>query len=533
MSALFYISLFLYTFTLSVVTNIVDFDFWARIVVGKTFFQTGKLLNYDFQSFGPTRQWFDHEWGSSLVFYQILDKFGSFGLIVFKSLMIFITFFILTRIILLRRKAFKEKYNIKPQSSFTVAPFSIIFFILLVQAVHDIVFATIRCNSFTFLFFAIWLYALEKARLEGKFRILWTIPATMVIWANMHGGCFVGLGLLFLYTVGEFLNKKKFTPYIIAFVLSFCAMFINPYGIKYVYFLFHAITLKRTMITEWQPIFHKIHMFKFFKFKLWAIVVAIISGIFLIKKYKTCATDSKNAIEKIKAFYNSLDKTKTLILIVMFLMSLKTLRLIPFFAFSATVFLYDDIYRVLNKKLPNAVNNLKEIFIFFLILLSFSYTLKTVPIETSVKEYPYIEAEYLKINNLKGNLFANLHYGSYLAYKLYPNIYIFMDGRYEETYNPELLNTLETIHVKNNWKETLEKQHIDFIIAEKTYSLYERLMQDEDWTLRTQSKNFALFTNKNIKITSPKTPSKELEYYNKNKWQTDINWKGEIIENEK
>ena len=44
----------------------------------KLFFKHGELLNFDFQSFGPTRQWFDHEWGSSLVFYQILDKFGDF-----------------------------------------------------------------------------------------------------------------------------------------------------------------------------------------------------------------------------------------------------------------------------------------------------------------------------------------------------------------------------------------------------------------------------------------------------------------------
>ena len=56
---------------MSVITNVVDFDLWARIVVGKTFFQTGELLNFDFQSFGPTRQWFDHEWGSSLVFYHL------------------------------------------------------------------------------------------------------------------------------------------------------------------------------------------------------------------------------------------------------------------------------------------------------------------------------------------------------------------------------------------------------------------------------------------------------------------------------
>ena len=507
MSVLFYISLFLYTFTMSVITNGVDFDFWARIVVGKTFFQTGELLNYDFQSFGPTRQWFDHEWGSSLVFYQILDKFGDFGLIVFKSIMIFITFFILTRIILLRRRHLEERSGIKTSGTkapnyFTTTPFNILFFILLIQAVLDIVFTTVRCNTFTFLFFAIWLYALEKSRLEGNFRLLWIIPVSMVIWANMHGGCFVGLGLLFLYAAGEFLNKKKFTPYLVVLALSFCAMFINPYGIKYVYFLFSAITLKRTMITEWQPIFHQIHMFKFFKFKLWA-----------------------GTVEKIKAFYNSLDKTKALILIVMFLMSIKTLRLIPFFAFSAAVFLYDDIYKIFNKKLPNAINNLKEIFVFVLILFSFIYTIKTNPLRTVVSGYPYVECEYLRINNLKGNLLANFHFGSYLAYKLYPNIYIFIDGRYEESYDPSLLKRINNIYVGKNWEEELSKQHIDYVIVEKPYdTLYQRLIQSGKWNAAVASKSFILLVRNGIEIKNPKIPTDDFEHYNKQKWQTNIDW---------
>ncbi len=533
MIIIFYISLFLYIVTLSIFTNVVDFDLWARLVVGKTFFQTGKLLNFDFQSFGPTRQWFDHEWGSSLVFYQITDKFGDFGLIIFKAVMIFITFFIFTRIILLRRNhraknTGADNSALASTNAFLTAPFNIIFFILLTQAVLDIVFTTVRCNLFTFLFFAIWLYALEKTRLEQNFRLLWIIPTTMIIWANMHGGCFVGLGLIFLYALGEFLNKKKFIPYLVVLALSLCAMFINPYGIKYVYFLFHAITLKRSSITEWQPIFHKIHMFKFLKFKLWACAVAVISGIFLFKKYSTAVEKTGNTdarfFDKIKALYNSLDKTKALILIVMFLMSLKTLRLTPFFTFSAAVFLYDDIYKVLNKKLPNTLNNAKEILMFVLILISFVFTIKTMPIQTTVAGYPYVEAEFLRINKLKGNLLADFHYGSYLAYRLHPNIYIFMDGRYEETYEPGLLERLKAIHIGKNWKDEINKQHIDFIIAEKRYPLYERLLDDKDWKLYAHSKQFSLFLNKDVKLKSYKNPPLDFNYYNKDKWQTKIDW---------
>lgn len=520
MIIIFYISLFLYIATLSIAANIIDYDFWARLIVGKTFFQTGKLLNFDFQSFGPTRQWFDHEWGSSLIFYSILDKFGDKGIIFFKIIMIFIVYFIITKLILLRRK----HSNQTTKNPYKAATFNILFFILLIQATLDVVFVTVRCHLFTFLFFMLWFYALEKSRLEKNYRILWIIPVTMIVWANIHGGCFTGLGLVALYTVGEFLNKKPIKPYIIVFFLSLCAMFINPYGIKYVYFLFHAITLKRPKITEWQSIFSKLHMFSFFKYKIWAFCIALITGNYLFKKYKKLATGSK-FMENIKVLYQNLDKTKAIILITMFLLSIKTLRLMPFFAFTATVFLYDDIYKSFNKKLSNKLNNIKEIFLFILILLSFTFTFKTQNIETSLSGYPYAEAEFLKINNLKGNLFANFHYGSFLAYKLYPNNFIFMDGRYEETYEPGLLDSLHTIYTEDNWKQELEKRHVDYIIIEKTYKeLFDRLSNDKDWHIVMASKKFALFVRSDIKLKNKKKPSEDFNHYQKEKWQTNIDW---------
>ena len=44
-----------------------------------------------------------------------------------------------------------------------------------------------------------------------------------------------------------------------------------------------------------------------------------------------------------------------------------------------------------------------------------------------------------------------------------------MDGRYEETYDPALLERLNIIHTKDNWKEELNRFHVDYIIAEKFY----------------------------------------------------------------
>ncbi len=519
MIIIFYISLFLYITLISLVPTIIDFDLWARLIVGKTFFQTGKLLNFDFQSFGPTRQWFDHEWGSSLIFYSILDKFGDVGIYIFKAIVIFLIYFTITRIILLRRKHLNPDLIKNP---YKTAPLNIIFFILLIQSTLDVVFSTIRCQTITFLFFVLWFYALEKSRLENNYRILWILPVSMIMWANIHGGCFAGLGLLFIYTVGEFLNKKPYKPYILTGIFSIIAMFINPYGIKYVYFLFYAITLKRPAITEWVSIFNKIHALGYIKYKLWAGAITVISAIFLFKKYKNIKESSIK--EKCISLYKNLDKTKAIALILLLLLSIKTLRMIPFFAFTAAIYLYDDIYKIFNKKLPEVFNNLKEILLFFLILISFIYSITFLKPECTLMKYPYMEAEFLKLNNLKGNLLANFHYGSYLAYKLYPDNFIFMDGRYEETYDPALLDRMAIIFVGEDWKKELNKQHIDYIITEKNYIIHKRLLADSDWVLAADSELFALFVNKNIKIKKPVLPPKNIEYYNKTKWQTNIDW---------
>ena len=82
---LFYATLFLFIFGLGLYFNDLDNDFFARLIVGKTYFQTGDILDWDFLSYTPTHRFIDHEWGSSLIFYFIQSNFGDIGLLTFKK----------------------------------------------------------------------------------------------------------------------------------------------------------------------------------------------------------------------------------------------------------------------------------------------------------------------------------------------------------------------------------------------------------------------------------------------------------------
>ena len=205
MSLLFYFGLVGLILIFCILSNYVDYDFYARLIVGKSFLQTDSLFDYDFYSYGTTHKFIDHEWGSGVIFQLILDNFGEIGLFVFKSLCLFLTYFLIAKIIKLDNK----------DARLYILPF---FFVI--QSVAANVFTTIRCQTFSFLFFVLYLYILKFAKIKNNYKILWTIPLLNIIWTNLHGGFVMGIILLALFCLGEFLNKQKIKIIIISYFRS-------------------------------------------------------------------------------------------------------------------------------------------------------------------------------------------------------------------------------------------------------------------------------------------------------------------------
>lgn len=520
MEFIFFATLFLYLFVVGALTDFVDYDFFARMIVGKTFFETGEVLKYDFLSYSKTHPWYDHEWGASLAFYFIQDNFGDVGLQLFKSILLLITFFFIVLIIKLRRKVFF------PDKKFPILNF--LFFFVCLQPIMVFIFS-LRCHHFTFMFFAIWLYVLEKARLEKNYRILYCLPLLMIIWSNIHGGCFMGLGVTGLYIIGEFLNKKPVKPYILTLTASFLSMFINPYGIDYVLFLIKATTMTRPNILEWQSPFNKYFIFKMLRYKLFLLVFLVITFIRYRRSYKNLP----NLLfkEKILKLWQNTDKTKFVLLFFMTLLTVKSARFISYYVFTVIPFCYDDFYSVFSKQLSFKLNRAKELFffIFMLVTLALNILVKDFKYKNFHTIYPLSEIEFLIENEVRGNLFTPFETGSYASYKLYPNMFIFFDGRYEEVYDPSLNDVYaKTIAVGAlGWREMLDSIHHDAIITYRNYALYENLKYHPDYYLVLQSQTFALYLRKDVynNLKRPiRIPTDDPDFYQKILWQTRINW---------
>ena len=497
---LFYLTLFLLILAFSTAANYFDFDLWARLIAGMGVVDGGQVLKTDFLSYTPVHTWWDHEWGAGVIFYLFLKFCGPYSLIILQAVLMFLIFFTASKVIKLRTN---------------VSPYNILFYFFTVMALMGTLNHPVRCHMFSFLLFTVFIYLLEKVR-NGENKLLFLVPFIVIFWNNIHGGVVSGIGLLLMYALGEFLNQKEFIKYLITFVISSAALIINPWGYEYIKFLLMANTMERTHIVEWWGIFSKFHLFKHIIFKLFMTAIIIIESIDLFDKIK---------LEGIKNWYKKADKVKYIVLLATLYLAISHVKLIPFFAISALCFVYEDFYRLIeNYKFPQWKD--KAVYAMLLFISLFTLLSKDFSVPVGIGVYPVKEIEFIKQNNLKGNILTNFGVGSYTAYKLYPNNRIFMDGRYEEVYFDYMVPMLKEFCLAYpHWREILTYFPPDIIIIEKYYPIYNVLQKESDWVLVYSDKSFGVFLPEEKANKKFIQPTDDLNYYKNTLFTTGINFK--------
>ena len=497
---LFLFTVVIFIFMNTVLYSSVDMDYWARLLQGNAFFQLGTILKTDIFSYTPTHKWLDHEWGASIIFSLIQNLFGYIGVLFFKTILVFLIFLFLYKTIRLYKK----------ENNFT---FNLLYFILIVLAMPTITQSWIRCHLFTFLFFSVSIYILERVRLSKNYKLLYILPVIMLFWVNIHGGCVSLLGLLFIYFIGEFFNKKEYKHFFYVLLLSFLVMFINPYGLDYVKFIFMATTMVRPFVTEWISPFS--HSYKFFmiEFKVLYLVNFILL-ICSVKKFK-------------------FDYTKYILLIVCTYLSFKYVKNTPFFIMTSAVFLYDELFNfidILLKKIKINLNSNKLFIFISCIVIIFS--LCKLLLNIYYLFYPNLSMQPVDVVNfigkkeLKGNILAPFDMGSYIVYKLFPNNLIYMDGRYEEVYYKQTKDLLDNFYnVKGNWDAILMQNYKhDYIIVPTNALVNDYLVKRNDYKRIYSDPYNILYIN-----TALRYEEKEVHYestfgFVSNPFETSVNY---------
>ena len=476
--AVFYLIVLLFCLLWACLSNNYDYDLFARLIVGESFIEKGVINYQDFLSYTPTHLWYDHEWGASVFFYLFFKYFGAYGLILIHTLLLFgTTFFVL------KTQAI-QKCTFPCTLAFTA------FFIFALSHLNP---SIVRCHMFSFMFFALFLFLLEKCRRFNS-NAIWLIPPVVLIWNNIHGGVVSGMGMVFIYMIGAILTKKSWKKYFFVLLVSALLLAINPYGVDYYSFLISANTKTRTFITEWWWVFAQRHVLYYYPTFIAAVFLIVLS-IFNIFKRK-----------------NFSDTTKLLALITTTTLGSMHVKLLSLTVIVIGALYYNEIAKLFSK---NSIRIIEKI-AYVIIPLSVLYIPFTHPYipRVNFNKFPVIETEFLKENNIKGNILTSFGLGSYVSYKLYPQNLIYMDGRYEEVYYDEEFDNLITYEQgKEGWEIVYKDYPTEIIMPEKTMAPYKILKQSKDWVQIFDGPACGVFVRKGTEKQSYKQPSDRLKYY--------------------
>ena len=443
--------------------SVSDPDVWWHLKTGQLIAQTRTVPHTD--SFSFTRAgypWVAHEWLTELFIYGVYRISGWGGLIVVFALMVSTAFFL----VYLRSAP-------DPYSSGVI---------VLLGAWATATVWGVRPQVVSLLFTSLWFLILERS--ERNPRLLWwTLPLT-VLWVNLHAGFALGLALLLIFLVAEFLeqftssrpsNSARLRALAITFLVDLLLVPLNPNGARM--YLYPVETLRSNAmpkyIAEWaSPNFHHAEYIPFLLLLL--------------------ATMASLAWSQLRV-----RPRDVLLLTVSTFTALSSIRLIPFFVLVAVPILSWPLERRNSSarpqswpqtpdtsRVPLPYAGLLNALILFALAGFVGYQINMV-----VRRQPQVEAQrfpvgavaYLQAHPASGPLFNLYDWGGYLIWKLNPQTPVFIDGR-ADLYGEFLMRQFaDTYGLKGIWQETLQTWRIRTVLVNPDSALAVALRNAPDW----------------------------------------------------
>lgn len=160
-----------------------DTDLWGHVFFGNLILHARRLVEYDPYSYSvPGHRWLRHEWLSQSIMAAAYDAAGVIGLKLWK--------FACTAATIVFMAAAEGE---------TGAPMMIQFGVLMVAAIALVPQMQFRPQLFTWALMAALMAGLARDN-YGRRAPIWLAIPGLAIWANLHGGFFIGVATLGVYT---------------------------------------------------------------------------------------------------------------------------------------------------------------------------------------------------------------------------------------------------------------------------------------------------------------------------------------------
>jgi len=359
--------------------------------------------------------------------------------------------------------------------------------LLLLGAVTASFHWTARPYLLTLLFSVLFLWLLQQWK-AGRRKMLWWLPALMVIWVNSHGGYILGLvwwGVYFAAALGQCIVRRReggegcraLRDLALAGALLVAAILVNPYGAEMLQYPFYTLHMEATksFIAEWQsPDFHMT--------LFWPLL-----GMLLLVVAGAALSARRWALEEV------------LLTVGMVYMVLNWRRNVDLFAVVTAPILaryWHEILSEAGKHLPRrAPRDAKawhpRINLAMVALLALGAFFKAGVValpdltERAVaRQYPVEAVQFLQALPVEGHLFNDYNWGGFLTWRLreYP---VFIDGR-ADLYGDDFIEQwLRVVKAKPGWEAQLDYWGVRRVLIRPQTPLGDALRR-RGWQLRYQ-----------------------------------------------
>jgi hypothetical protein len=414
--------------------------------------------------------WVAHEWLTELILYGATQFLGFAGIRLLAATMLCATFYVLFRL---------TKNLVNGEAKALIITVS--FFAALMP------YWSPRPQIFTFFFFSAYLCLLLNYKYLGSSKRFWLLPATMVLWVNLHGAFLVGIALLLMFLAAEWTMhfyasknnrtvRNDLTRLSVFVVITCLATLINPQFFHIWTYPFQLVSMEvaKGAVSEWQsPNFHLL----FYKIHLTLIIGIFLS--FIYSRKKPDLTELFVSLFFISAgLVSQRHLPLTSFVLLGFFGAMYGHIQIPF-KLSISQKYHSAITHTAKSEVNPFFASFINLGLFFIVvaLAGFGVISQEKSEETSGM-IPVGAANYVKENNISGNMFNDYNFGGYLIYKLTPTQKVFIDGRADLYGDKFISDYLDIYSGKVGWKEKFEKFSIDYVICDKNAALRQLLLAE-------------------------------------------------------
>ena len=439
-------------------TRRIDPDFWWHLRTGELIFDSGIPRHdvYSWTAAGDT--WVAHEWLSEVIIYVVESAFGYLGNIVLFDLAM------LGALALMLDLARRQHAGTRALVLLTALSVGMLgsFF-------------TVRPQVFSWLMFASFVYVIMRYDAGDRMR-LWILPLLMLFWVNLHLGYVYGFMVLALWLAaraGERVltrgNVDLKAPALTA-VACVVAALANPRGPMILWYPIDYVftgQTDRSLVAEWQrPELTDASTFPLL------LAAAVLVFVMLIKERPRPFGILLSATVLLLAA----DGVRHVPLVALVLIAVAGPALARRWRAAS-----DASNRTTGMRLPSSAVFLALTAAFIGFFASLATAGGSSILHPNNDGYPSEGAAYIRENLAGKRVFNEYHWGGYLAYRLYPDTPIFIDGR-ADMYGSDILNDFTTIgRVEPGWNTLLDEYGVEVVIMRRSYSLSAALHSDPRW----------------------------------------------------